>query len=543
MKPSPSASDEDSCLADYINGSTAPAPRSFTPVRISSVDNLIEFLRANSFTFTNEEKLRIQYELAFPESPSPSNSESTALTIPSPNPPASGRRNAGWAGANEDDVVEASDQFIIVVVNSGGDIAKDVTNWCTSSLPTHGMGDIAKTNLTKFMVEIAKRHRTMAKMARIGVAMQIFLTLSLGYFDIITDFLVAKSYYDIGKLDTAYATAGFAFLAIAVQTIMTFFQYMKKPWTERLWRTTLAIIGLGPLIEGVNLWTGKDDPSVLLQGSAMYGAMKALEICFEAVPECIIQVDGLLSAKLEDIQTIQIVGVVSSIVAGAFIITDANFGFIQSKYIEDPGDPYFGWIPQKGGLTKKYQMLGMFLFNACYFSQFVFACSLFTRAFASSTPLIILLGGEFFAVCAYKAYQGELFGLSIVPKTDFFSCYLGPFIVWVFYYILACAVPLLIMAAPMELGPEVFSGILCWRLLTNGGIFYVALGKLDDSHYLNLSTGMFGYGLSIGLAAIGLLLFFVNCDDDFECSRFWRLKSGKQRYRGELLGLVGIEII
>ncbi|GMI05380.1 hypothetical protein TrVE_jg13641 [Triparma verrucosa] len=306
MKPSPSASDEDSCLADYINGSTAPAPRSFTPVRISSVDNLIEFLRANSFTFTNEEKLRIQYELAFPESPSPSNSESTALTIPSPNPPASGRRNAvtpfsqqnrrksiqgdihsaaaqhniasltqpllkrkGWAGANEDDVVEASDQFIIVVVDSGGDIAKDVTNWCTSSLPTHGMGDIVKTNLTKFMVEIAKRHRTMAKMARIGVAMQIFLTLSLGYFDIITDFLVAKSYYDIGKLDTAYATAGFAFLAIAVQTIMTFFQYLKKPWTERLWRTTLAIIGLGPLIEGVNLWTGKDDPSVLLQGSAM----------------------------------------------------------------------------------------------------------------------------------------------------------------------------------------------------------------------------------------------------------------------------------
>ena len=49
-------------------------------------------------------------------------------------------------------------------------------------------------------------------------------------------------------------------------------------------------------------------------------------------------------------------GVVSSIVSGAFIMTDGNFGLIFSKGLHNPGDPYFGWISKIGGGEKKMQM-------------------------------------------------------------------------------------------------------------------------------------------------------------------------------------------
>ena len=104
------------------------------------------------------------------------------------------------------------------------------------------------------------------------------------------------------------------------------------------------------------------------------------------------------------------------------------------------------------------------------------------------------------------------------PST--FNSYIGPFIIWAFEYLLVCAVPLLISAAPMELGPEVFAGIMVWRLLTNGGVIYVALGELNKGHYLSLTTGVLGYGVSLGLASIGLALFFKNCDKNFDRSLF-----------------------
>ncbi|GMH64396.1 hypothetical protein TrLO_g8289 [Triparma laevis f. longispina] len=126
------------------------------------------------------------------------------------------------------------------------------------------MKDTEKENKKKFLIEIAKKHRTLAKMSRIGVAVKMLLALSLGYFDILTDFLVAKSYYDSGKFDTAYATAGFAILAIVIQALRTFKQYGKKSWKLRYGRTLAALLGLGQLVEGAAVWTGREDSDLLV---------------------------------------------------------------------------------------------------------------------------------------------------------------------------------------------------------------------------------------------------------------------------------------
>ncbi|GMI04368.1 hypothetical protein TrLO_g9667 [Triparma laevis f. longispina] len=200
------------------------------------------------------------------------------------------------------------------------------------------MKPVARENQKKFLIAIAKRYRTTRKMARIGVALKLFMTLILGYIDVLTDLLVAKSYYGVEEIGTTYATAGFAVLAIVLQALGTFFQYAKKSWRERFGHTLLALLGLAPLIEGPNLWTGKEDDDLLVT------------------------------------------------------------------------DPYYGWISKIGGWEKRRQMFGMFLFNACYFSQFVFAMSLFAIAFGSKAPVFILLGVELCAVCTYMGWKGVYFG-------------------------------------------------------------------------------------------------------------------------------------
>ncbi|GMH85868.1 hypothetical protein TL16_g10364 [Triparma laevis f. inornata] len=104
----------------------------------------------------------------------------------------------------------------------------------------------------------------------------------------------------------------------------------------------IALLGLGPLVEGTSVWTGKEDPDLVLTGPQVYAAIKGTEIAFESIPESIIQINGVLKQDYGDIKAIQVIGVISSIVPGAFIMMDGNFGFNLSKYLNTPGDPFYG---------------------------------------------------------------------------------------------------------------------------------------------------------------------------------------------------------
>ena len=141
-------------------------------------------------------------------------------------------------------------------------------------------------------------------------------------------------------------------------------------------------------------------------------------------------------------------------------MTDGNFGHILNEHLESPGDPYFGWISKIEGWEKRRQMFGMFLSNACYFAQFVFAMSLAARALGSKSTLSILLGVEFCAVCVYKGFKSEPVGFSVFSRPSILNSNIAPFLTSVFFYLLVCAVPILIASNPTELGPEVFAGIL-----------------------------------------------------------------------------------
>ena len=58
----------------------------------------------------------------------------------------------------------------------------------------------------------------------------------------------------------------------------TFKQYAKKSWKERAGRMGLASVGLAPLMEGASVWTGKEDPKLIISSAEMYAGLKAIEI-------------------------------------------------------------------------------------------------------------------------------------------------------------------------------------------------------------------------------------------------------------------------
>ena len=162
-------------------------------------------------------------------------------------------KTTGLGNATKEQCAEAGQQLVVVIRNSGGDVKGDVKGWVAKSFPTGNMSQKEKDNFAEVLAVVGKELRTDSKMARIGVALKIALTLGLGYADVVTDFLVAKSYYNAGEIGTAQATAGFAILAIMLQALTTFLQYAKKPWKERFGHILAALLGLGPLIEGLSI--------------------------------------------------------------------------------------------------------------------------------------------------------------------------------------------------------------------------------------------------------------------------------------------------
>ena len=88
-------------------------------------------------------------------------------------------------------------------------------------------------------------------------------------------------------------------------------------------------LGFSPLLEGFNTWTGTETADLMNSPSVMYAVTKAIEIVFESTPESIIQISGLFGASKGQIKPFHVFSVVLSILVAAFIITEANWGFIQ----------------------------------------------------------------------------------------------------------------------------------------------------------------------------------------------------------------------
>ncbi|GMH68549.1 hypothetical protein TrLO_g2292 [Triparma laevis f. longispina] len=92
----------------------------------------------------------------------------------------------GWGRDDE----KVSLQFVVVVRNSSDDVVGDVRAWAKKCFDCEGMTADVKDNVTEFLVVIVMQIRALMKMSRIEVALKLVMTLSMGYADVLTDFLV-----------------------------------------------------------------------------------------------------------------------------------------------------------------------------------------------------------------------------------------------------------------------------------------------------------------------------------------------------------------
>ncbi|GMH77673.1 hypothetical protein TrST_g7557 [Triparma strigata] len=89
-------------------------------------------------------------------------------------------KTTGLGNATKGQCLEAGQQLVAVIRNSGGDVVGDVKGWVAKGFPTGNRTKKEKDNFAEVLAVVGKELRTASKMARIGVALKIMLTLICG---------------------------------------------------------------------------------------------------------------------------------------------------------------------------------------------------------------------------------------------------------------------------------------------------------------------------------------------------------------------------
>ena len=422
----------------------------------------------------------------------------------------------------------------IQTIQAGSDTVGDLTTWFDKKFPN---GDIPgvdnkaqQKNLKNFLCQLGKKLRPMCKMARIGLSIKLVISLVLSYFDLITDGLVSKAFFDSGSTRWGITTLSIILVGMGYQVSLTYLQYKRRPWKEVLTKCLRAAFGLAPIYEGFQVWTGAsiDSKDLLLDSAIMLACLKGGEIAIESIPESSVQMKAILSMSLVAVSTLMWFSLFSSFASGGFIMTEGNFGFIRTKQLEQPENPIYQWIPADSIKLAK-SMFGMFLFSTAFFFLFTFQTAVLWHATGSAAAPALIFGVESLVMAMYKGSQGELFGTAIIKDPGFVNIMTGMFSV-PFFNLLTCTAPMMIANHPNEMGPEVFTFVICWRVLISPAILYYSVTKIveDQSSWLTFPMTLGAFMVAMLLCVFGMWLFLNNVDEDFDKSILWRPKTGKQ---------------
>ncbi|GMI53367.1 hypothetical protein TeGR_g1614 [Tetraparma gracilis] len=416
------------------------------------------------------------------------------------------------------------------------DIVKDIDTWFDKVMPGAAAAEnkVLFDNLKGILQQIGQIIRPFMKMARIGVTIKLLVSLFLTYFDLVTDGLVTRTFFALGYDGWAIASIAFVGTSILLQAWMTMHQYKKRPWRERASRIIVAALGLGPIVEGYQVWTGStsDDKDLWMSTETMLSTLKAFEIAIESIPESVIQMSLFMGMTWEDVTPVQLVSLFSSFLAGAFITTEANLNHDRRESLSQPGSPLHGWVPSATGRFVRCA-LGMFLFNTFFFCQFVFTLSMLRSATKSFGAVAALVCAEFAAVLGYILIKREV-PFPGVMQDGFLAWAVGIIGIFVFTLI-TNTTPMLLAIHPNAIGPEVMASIVCYRLVANVLVSVYSAGRIEaavgSNDWLTMHTALGACGTMTVLCVVGLWLFFGNIDEEFDKGVFWRPTSGKQNLK------------
>jgi len=358
-------------------------------------------------------------------------------------------------------------------------------------------------NLKLFLTRLANLIRPLMKMSRIGVAVRIFVALSIGYFDLTTDLLVANQYYEKGLTGWFYGSVTFVILTLIFHVIFAFMQYHRVSFQSAFKQSLIALTGLAPVVEGFQVWVGSEkDDGLMFDATVMLALIKATEVGLESLPESIIQCIAMQEMPYEDITNVLAFSISTSFLAIAFIITDANLSVARSYSLVCPGDEYHNWIPDKLSAVVKC-LFGMFVFILFYSMCFVLAMSALYNQRQSFIPIGILLYAEFSIIMVYKILKGEFFEFAFMsayaPKTDvFFGIFCH-----IMYYITTCAAPLVVIGHPWAMGPVLWHGLILWRFISNTIIILFCVNQVGDTTWITKEALLIAYFSSLLLSLAG----------------------------------------
>ena len=220
----------------------------------------------------------------------------------------------------------------------------DLVKGCSENLP----GAVGKlcdevlpegNELTKqLLIDLALKIKPSLKLARIGLAVRVLLSIFLTYTDEVTDFVVLKDYGEGGD-----ETRTFFHISIGILTIPTlsnvFLAWIankKKGKIAISKGAILAVLQLNPIVHGLNTWRGvetrEDD---VLDPLVMFLAVRLSELLFEVMPETVLQLYVIY--RTNNTSGVVIFSIMSSIVSAAFIMTDNSMMYERSRMVSKEG--------------------------------------------------------------------------------------------------------------------------------------------------------------------------------------------------------------
>jgi hypothetical protein len=192
-----------------------------------------------------------------------------------------------------------------------------------------------------------QRQRTLA-----GV-MHIIAKVLLSYFDMLTDVVLAITL--LGTDQATYGVVSFGILGLTLFAQVFSVRAMgKASWISK--DVFLTAIGFGPALEAYRYVFGEPQMRPGAQPAiALLGALKGVEVMFEAFPMLVLQLTLLLNEPNGWNSPVLVTSLLSSVVAAAVMIVDAESGANSVAKHRRVYHEYFCYLPLSG--TRRYVLL------------------------------------------------------------------------------------------------------------------------------------------------------------------------------------------
>ena len=393
-------------------------------------------------------------------------------------------------------------------------VREAVTVWFESKFPQRIIlagggdnGDVMRgvlENVVHLLVAVGELIRPALKMARIGIAAKLVVSITLTYADISSDVMVTKSYYERGMMLWFRISAALILAALFVQVVIIFFQY--RPGGVKRWapRVLAAMLGLSHLLESASVWTGNEGESehTLVPGLLAVGMLKASEVAIESIGQGVCQTIAVLQlSDAEEISPVFLVSICLSFVSIGFAMTEVNVSMGTTIAGMFPGNPYNHWCPSVHDAPRRRVMfvLGMFVFETTY--CFLFVVTLVSLFFMLESFLIVgsLLAAEFSTLLAIKLYLDEV-PVMVLPHVGNVRDYVLGSITLFVYYMMANSCPMVVQFQPGRLGPSFHSVLVVHRYISSIVVMYFAIPHLVEKTWLSTSTAWGIYLTALSLA-------------------------------------------